>query len=241
VAHSIDREVIQPRRIEDEDRRREGRKSESDEEPDRTERSRSQDSMSEHKDSDDESATDEGDPELNKEFIIACWKGESRRVDSLLRDGASYLARDRHGWTGLMWAASKGYDDIVENLVDRTENKRKRSKYVNAKDDITGWTALHVSTCYYCTLSYKSTFLLSLPGNDCFIRNMLQIACVKGQVKCIRQLVKLGANVDASNFLNETPVECLQCDNADDRMEIRHFLNERSSKKKTAVEGKSAD
>ena len=156
VAHHIDREVIQPRRIEDEDRRRDGRKSESDEEPERenrTERSRSQDSVSEHKDSDDESAADEGDPELNKEFIIACWKGESRRVDSLLRDGASYSARDRHGWTGLMWAASKGFDDIIENLVDRTENKRKRSKYVNAKDDITGWTALHVSTiaCFHST------------------------------------------------------------------------------------------
>jgi ankyrin repeat protein len=189
----------------------------------------------EHSDDDgDSSAANTGDPQKNAELIIACYKGEGRRVDQILGDGANYFARgghtplplplthlplplthlplplthlplpDRHGWTGLMWAAANGFDDIIDILLDHVGDRKKFRSFINAKDHISGlgWTALH-------------------------------IACVKGQVKSIRKLVKEGANVDVENSMKETPLDCLNCKNDDDRMELRHFLNDKSTKRKS--------
>jgi ankyrin repeat protein len=95
-------------------------------------------------DGSDDGPEDEGDPEKSRELIAACSKGNADAVSKLLRNGASYNCRDRHGWTPLHWAASKGYDDIASVLIDASGERKKR--YVNSADDITGWTPLHV--CY---------------------------------------------------------------------------------------------
>ena len=85
---------------------------------------------------------DEGDSTKNSELILACSKGNIDTVNKLLHSGASYNCRDRHGWTPLHWAASKGYDGVVSILIDAAGERCKR--YVNSADDITGWTPLHV-------------------------------------------------------------------------------------------------
>lgn len=123
----------------------------------------------------DEGEDDEEDlneePELNRSLIYAVYDEKPEAVKTALKNGAYYFTRDRHGWTPLHWAASKGNEDIIDILV---EHVRKQDKnvlwYINAKDTICGWTPLHVSIS-----SYKITLLTTLfvVGNDmpriCFV------------------------------------------------------------------------
>jgi hypothetical protein len=57
-----------------------------------------------------------------------------------------------HDRTGLHWAASQGYEDIMEDLIQAANLGAPEStltkKFVNAQDFITGWTALHVSSIF---------------------------------------------------------------------------------------------
>jgi ankyrin repeat protein len=91
--------------------------------------------------SDDE---DPGEEDRNRELIIATATGNEKSARWLLSHGASYKARDAHGWTPLMWAASKGNDDIMGLLLDAAGEDRLR-QYVNKQDALSGWTALHVA------------------------------------------------------------------------------------------------
>lgn len=94
----------------------------------------------------DEDDGNDDDPELNQSLFFAVFNERLEAVKTALRKGANYFARDRHRWTPLHWAASKGYEDILEALVDHAKSKgRNIAKYVNAQDSLTGWTALHVS------------------------------------------------------------------------------------------------
>jgi Ankyrin repeats (3 copies) len=86
----------------------------------------------------------EEDTEYDAELLVAAYHGDVVKVVKLIRLGARYDARDRHRWTALMWAAAGGYDDVIEALVGCVKRPLLR-RYLNAKDNITGWTALHVS------------------------------------------------------------------------------------------------
>jgi hypothetical protein len=98
--------------------------------------------------SDEEDANEE--PELNQSLLFAVFNERLEGVKTALRKGANYFYRDRHGWTALHWAASKGFDDIIEALIDHVKSKgRNIAKYVNAQDTLTGWTPLHVSAVFY--------------------------------------------------------------------------------------------
>ena len=97
-------------------------------------------------DEDDESdcADIDIETEYDADLLVAAYRGDIVKVIKLLKLGARYDARDRHRWTALMWAAAGGFDDIIEALVGRVKRPLLR-RYLNAKDSITGWTALHVS------------------------------------------------------------------------------------------------
>ena len=56
----------------------------------------------------------------------------------LIRDGVDPNGTDRHGWTALHWATSKGHSAVLEVLIDNDSD-------VNAADFINGWTPLHLS------------------------------------------------------------------------------------------------
>jgi ankyrin repeat protein len=110
---------------------------------------------------DDEGEDDESDPDLNQALLFAVWNDKVENVRNLLKKGAYYFSRDRHGWTPLHWAASKGHDRVLEVLVEHVKQMGKNVVlYVNAQDKITGWTALHVSTCF--------VFLLNAPRRSAF-------------------------------------------------------------------------
>lgn len=83
--------------------------------------------------------------EKNKELIQCCARGESVRIAKLLRGGgARLMCRDGHGWTPMHWAASKGHVAVMNELLDACPNNRLK-RLVNAKDQLSGWTPLHVS------------------------------------------------------------------------------------------------
>jgi ankyrin repeat protein len=89
---------------------------------------------------------EEFDEKLSKHLIYACHQGNLSKVEKILdREGINLMHRDRHGWTCLHWAASKGYVDIIEALVrHRRRQNKKVKKFLNAQDKLAGWTALHV-------------------------------------------------------------------------------------------------
>jgi ankyrin repeat protein len=102
---------------------------------------------SDHEDEgEDDEGDDEGDPDMNQTLMLAVFNERLEAVKTALRKGAKFNARDRHGWTPLHWAASKGYEDIMECLIDHAKSNHKNvAKYVNAQDALTGWTPMHVN------------------------------------------------------------------------------------------------
>ena len=123
-------------------------------------------------DSDDEVAYDPNHL-LDQELMIAASKGAVRNVMKLLDSGARYNARDRHGWTPLMWAASEGHEDVAEVLIDYAKDKLKHRRYIGLKDNLAGWTALHVRrilllyiSCVIITSTYFRSVALKLYQHD---------------------------------------------------------------------------
>lgn len=95
--------------------------------------------------SDDED--EEFDDLLSQQLLQACHMGNINKVEKLLdKSGVNLLYVDRHGWTPLHWAASKGHTDIVEVLIKhRKRQGKKMRKFLEAQDKLAGWTPMHVS------------------------------------------------------------------------------------------------
>ena len=103
-------------------------------------------------DGEEDSDREETDEALDKQLILACARPNYDAAINALKSGAYLFCRDRHGWTALHWAASKGSSDLVNLLLEKRRNSGKKMKpFVNATDSLAGWTPLHVS--------YSSTFL----------------------------------------------------------------------------------
>ena len=88
--------------------------------------------------------------------------------------------------------------------------------------------ALHLN--YALTLSLYFTLKL-----------LHQIACTKGKRKCVKLLVTSGANMESKSFLKETPLECLNTVNADDRRIIMHLLRKKEASSRRRSESKGDD
>ena len=147
-------------------------------------------------DDDDDNANDsDADPELDAELLIAAYHGDTRKVDKLLSSGALYFARDRHRWTALMWAVAGGHDETVELLIGFVK-KHKLKSFLNAKDSITGWTALHVSNCdffenifllyYPIESTWTSAYSPSFPKNFIFsLQSLLSVSIIQENISSI--------------------------------------------------------
>jgi ankyrin repeat protein len=99
-----------------------------------------------------QSASDDDEEEFNedesKEFIFAIHQGRVDVVRNTVRkSGVSVKFVDRHGWTPLHWASSKGNTEIMEIILEHRTKTQKKSaaRLLNAQDKLAGWTPLHVS------------------------------------------------------------------------------------------------
>jgi vacuolar-type H+-ATPase subunit I/STV1 len=97
------------------------------------------------------SGSDEDDDvfndETNRELIFAIHNEKPDKVQSILRKGANLKYQDRHGWSPLHWAASKGNIEIIELLINhrRSVQSKRVKSLMNLQDKLAGWTPLHVS------------------------------------------------------------------------------------------------
>jgi len=69
--------------------------------------------------------------EVDKELLLAAKSGDKERVRLLLENGANVNARDRYGWTALMWAVFKGYKEIVKLLLENGADVNVRDFFGN--------------------------------------------------------------------------------------------------------------
>lgn len=135
-------------------------------------------------DEDDVVMVTEGSPEA--ELLFACHKGILRQVEDLIDNRhANIRVIDRHGWTPIHWAASKGYTKICAFLLNQCDTstadnaaKSNRLKYINKKDRLSGFTPLHV-------------------------------ACIGGHVECVTYLLESGACCDRMNIVRESSMDVL--------------------------------
>lgn len=100
-------------------------------------------------------ASDDADEDLrtqysdNNLFMISVYRRDMEAIDRHLRKGADVMHRDQHGWTALHWAAAKGFDDVLDVLIQEYRGNNMK-RYLTCKDHITGWTPLHVSDLCEC-------------------------------------------------------------------------------------------
>lgn len=132
--------------------------------------------------SDEEPEDDEDvvyDPEQSEQLLLAAFNGKVEGARTCLKNGAHYCCRDRHGWTPLIWAASKGYDDVVEVLLRHLKSQNKNIRgFVNMSDTICGWTALHA-------------------------------ACINGHLHTVELLLKNKADKNKLTMMQEKPIDCI--------------------------------
>ena len=100
---------------------------------------------------DDEDDEDYGNGNLSnadKELQFACYHGVTSDCRRALRNGGSIMKRDKHGWLPIHWAAAHGHEQIIDVLLESTsiDTEKKKLKYINAQESITGFTPLHLSS-----------------------------------------------------------------------------------------------
>mmetsp|Transcript_17906 Transcript_17906/g.29947 ORF Transcript_17906/g.29947 Transcript_17906/m.29947 type:complete len:276 (-) Transcript_17906:239-1066(-) len=106
---------------------------------DRISESKVEDTESEYEDSDD----DENDYEEAQEFLFCCYHRRTDAVCRHLEKGASLRTRDRHGWSPVHWACAKGFDDVLEVMLQEYRGNLKRC--INGRDTLSGFTPLHLA------------------------------------------------------------------------------------------------
>lgn len=122
---------------------------------------------------------DDQDPELNQELFVCCYRENVSQLKKLLRSGANPFARDRHGWTPLHWAASRGFNEVIEILLDaRQDSGKSMPRYINSKEFVSGWTPLHA-------------------------------ACINTHTQSVELLLRHKARRKALDKFGEKPVDCI--------------------------------
>lgn len=76
--------------------------------------------------------------EVNKALFKAVESGNIEEVKEFIREGADVNATDRARWTPLHFASARGYEGIVDLLIEKGAK-------VDAKDT-SGWTPLWLAS-----------------------------------------------------------------------------------------------
>ena len=83
------------------------------------------------------------------EIIKAVYYGNLKDVLSFIKENKNaVLMKDRHGWNSVHWACSKGFDDILEVLLNHLRDihgAEVLKSVLECADSISGWCPLHVS------------------------------------------------------------------------------------------------
>ena len=145
------------------------------------------------------------DCEGNTQLIVACQKGQLKKVQRLIRLGADVNAQNKYGITALMKALQNKHSEIVSELLKTPDID------VNIKD-LSGKPALMyaLSDCYLMNLDMFSQ-LLKTPGIDVNIKDnnfgftTLIHAVVTHNADAVSELLKVpGININAQDNIGMT-------------------------------------
>lgn len=106
---------------------------------------------------------DLGDAVADPTMLFALYRDKGRDLDHLMENGTNMYGKDSHGWTCLHWASMRGHDHILDQISSMLKNSGKKWKaLLDAKDDMTGWTALHVRFLDLCCIQFCSTMYYAI-------------------------------------------------------------------------------
>src|SRR6266550_2425108 len=131
--------------------------------------------------------------DLDAKLVDAAKARNTAEVLKLLGQGANENAKDKAGWTALLWAAFSGRTDIVRALLEKGAN-------VNATDD-SGKTPL-MSAAFRGHTDTVRTLLekgADVNAKSKAGRTALMSASDLGQLDTVRVLLEQGADVDAKD------------------------------------------
>jgi ankyrin repeat protein len=154
-------------------------------------------------------AGSDSDPAL----IRALKDYNAQEANQLISQGADVNSKDSTGWTALMYAATYGYIDTVELLVNRGAD-------VSARDYTNQQTAL------MCSDKIEITKILIDAGAqvnvvDSFVGwTPLFRAAMKGNNEIVKLLIAKGADVNAKTPDGETALSTAQEHHLSDTVEI---------------------
>ena len=94
------------------------------------------------------------------EIIKAVYYGNLKDVFNFIKENKNaVLKKDRHGWNSVHWACSKGFDDILEVLLNHLRDIHGADvlkSVLECADSISGWCPLHVSIIINIVILYLS-------------------------------------------------------------------------------------
>lgn len=149
----------------------------------------------------------EYDTEASRDLLFACSNGQADTVRKLLRKNANLLHKDRHGWTGLHWAASRGHLEVIEELAHfRKSTGKKLRPFLHIQDQLAGWTPLHVRPVL---LSVCGDTVPTVSLFSPWLTDGIQVACVSNQRGAAKLLLELGASKRKVDRMKERPVDVI--------------------------------
>src|SRR6266480_2706658 len=136
--------------------------------------------------------------DLDAKLVDAAKARNTAEVQKLLGQGANANAKDKAGWTALLWAAYFGRTDTVRALLEKGAD-------VNAKDN-DGWTPL-----FWAAFSGRTDIVRALlekganvNATDDSGKTPLISAAVRGHTDTVRTLLEKGADVNAKSKAGRT-------------------------------------
>ena len=145
-----------------------------------------------------------GNLKLDAELLQACKRGDTKRVETLLKEGANPNAKDSFGSTCLMIAAANGYVDVLKLLILHGANINET---YNGKGlaGLEGETALHYAIEGYswdrnknkekCAI-YLVNHGIDLDKRDELGLTYLMLASREGMANLVKELIRKGMNVN---------------------------------------------
>lgn len=156
---------------------------------------------------------------------LACHKGNSKTVTTLISNGADVTLKNTAGWSPLMIASYMGHAEIVELLLEYDKNPESiiYSLYYACRKSLPEVLELLLKQIRHQDLFYffnkfvddditmmNNIIKSGFEVNTKFIyhkeNTLLHLACYKGNLDIVKTLIDSGADVNAENAIKASPL-----------------------------------